>query len=241
MGVRGVPMLAFDTLNVSDKIKTVLNQYSVDFVFQPIFSRSNSRIGYEALMRPKGKNILDFIDEMQEKEKLHELELLTFFGATMAYKERNYNELLSINSFPSEAFSKEEALEYSLCFRPIKEKLIIEILEYTEEKQWTWEAKQEHINEYKGIEVALDDYGTGSNDINAVEYYQPQMIKIDRSLISDIDSDIEKQSKVLDLVKAMHERSVVVLAEGVETKEEYEWLLQAGADFFQGYYLGRPA
>lgn len=233
-------MLTFDTLDIKDNIKAVLSKYSVDFAFQPIFSRNRELIGYEALMRPVGKNILDFIEEMKDAGELHELELLSFFGATKAYKERNYTEMLSINSFPSEAFTKEEALEYSLCFRPIKEKLIIEILEYTEEKHWTWNAKREHIEEYKGIEVALDDYGTGSNDINAVDYYSPHMIKLDRSLIFDIDKDAVKQTKIKEIIKTMHNRAVVVLAEGIETKEEHDWLMQAGVDFFQGYYLGRP-
>ena len=117
-------MLSFETLNVSDEIKSVLTQYNIDFVFQPIFSRENVIIGYEALMRPEGKNILEFIEEMKSANKLHDLELLTFFGATLAYKQRNYNELLSINSFPEDAFTEDEALQYSLCFRPIKEKLI---------------------------------------------------------------------------------------------------------------------
>lgn len=233
-------MLSFETLNVDEKIKNVLNKYSVDFVFQPIYSREGNVVGHEALMRPEGKFILDFIDEMKEKDLLHELELLTFFGATLAYKQRKYDTLLSINSFPCEAFTKEEALEYSLCFRPIKEKLIVEILEYTEEKHWTWKAKREHIDSYRGIEVALDDYGTGSNDIKAVDYYQPQMIKIDRSLIQDIDKDKSKQKNIKELVKDMHSKMIAVLAEGIETKEEYDFLRKLEVDFYQGYYLCRP-
>lgn len=53
-----------------------------------------------------------FLD-MKEKEKLHDLELLSFFGATMAYRQRNYDKMLSINSFPEDCFSHEEALQYS--------------------------------------------------------------------------------------------------------------------------------
>lgn len=233
-------MLSFETLNVNEKIKSVLSQYKVDFVFQPIFSRFNDVIGYEALMRPEGKNIMDFIDEMKALDKLHDLELLTFFGATLAYRQRNYDVLLSINSFPEDAFSEEEALEYSLSFRPIKEKLIVEILEYTEEKNWTWELKKKHLNTYRGIEVALDDFGTGYNDDASVDYYNPNMIKLDRTLISGIDSDVEKQNNISALVKEMHDKKIVVLAEGVETKEEYDYLYSVDVDFFQGYYLGRP-
>ena len=234
-------MLDFSQLNVSDNIKKVLLKYRVDFVFQPIFVRSGELIGHEALMRPEGKNIMDFIEEMKEADKLHDLELLSFFGATMAYRQRGYDNLLSINSFPSESFSEEEALEYSLCFRPIKDKLIIEILEYTDEKHWTWDLKKQHINTYKGIEVALDDFGTGHNEDGAIDYYKPDMIKIDRSLISNIHEDKAKQEHLKSVLKLVKGSTIVVLAEGVETKEEYEYLLDQGINYFQGFYLGRPA
>ncbi len=234
-------MLDFEELNVSEDIKSVLRQYHVDFVFQPIFSKYGKIIGHEALMRPEGKNVLDFIDEMRAADKLHDVELLTFFGATMAYRQRGYDTLLSINSFPSDCFSHEEALAYSLCFRPIKDKLVIEMLEYTEEKHWTWDMKKQHVERYRGIEIAIDDFGVGNNDLATVDYYKPDMIKLDRSLISDIDVSKDKQDHVASLVDEMHRRSIVVLAEGVETKEEYNYLKDLDVDFYQGYYLGRPA
>lgn len=233
-------MLDFECLDVNETIKSVLRQFQVDFVFQPIYSRYGEIVGYEALMRPEGKRIVDFIEEMKQEDKLHELELLSFFGATLAYRQRGYDTLLSINSFPSECFSDEEALSYSLCFRPIKEKLIIEILEYTDEKHWTWEMKKRHVERYRGIEVALDDYGTGSNDQRAIEYYQPNMIKLDRSLISDIHQNKEKQENVKEILRKMHQKGIVVLAEGVETREEFDYLKSIRMDFYQGYYLGRP-
>lgn len=227
-------------LNVSNDIKEVLMKHDVYFAFQPIFSKEEEIIGYEALMRPSDKNVLEFIKEMQAENKLHELELLSFFGATMAYKERNYDALLSINSFPEDSFSLSEASEYSQCFRPIKEKLIIELLEYTEEKNWTWALKKQHIDTYKGIQLALDDYGTGNNDRAAVDFYNPNMIKLDRKLISGIDHDTVKQENIKAIVQDMHSNMIAVLAEGIETKEEYEYLKSIDIDFYQGYYLGRP-
>lgn len=63
-------MLAFDTLNVDDKIKSELMQFEIDFAFQPIFSREGDIVAYEALMRPEGRNVLDYIEEMRRKNKL---------------------------------------------------------------------------------------------------------------------------------------------------------------------------
>lgn len=234
-------MSIFDNPCISEKTKAILRKYDVDFVFQPICSRSESIVGYEALMRPKNMHILDFIEEMKKKEKLHDLEILTFFGATHAYKKRGYDTLLSINSFPTEIFTQEELIEYTECFEMPREKVIVEILEYADEKTWTWRSKSAQIDGNAGVEVALDDFGTGFNDKAAVDFYKPQMIKLDKSLIAGIDRDEGKQSYVRDLIKDMHKRMIVVLAEGIETKEEFEYLKELGADFFQGFFLGRPA
>ena len=234
-------MLSFDNLNVNDEIKNVLKQFRIDFVFQPIFNRSGDVMAVEALMRPEGSNILAFIDEMTAAGKLHELELVSFFGATMAYRQRGYDVALGVNSFPSECFTVEEAKAYSDCFKPIKDKLVIEILEYTEGEGWIWKSKHRHTKVYDGIRVALDDFGTGNNDVEAVKYYNPHTVKLDRSLISDINLHKDKQQNVADYVSWLHDMQVRVLAEGVETKEEYDYLYNLGVDLFQGYYLVRPA
>jgi len=226
---------------ISEVTKQLFKEYDIDFVFQPIFSRTGTIIGHEALMRPKGKFVLDFINEMKENKQLHELEILTFFGATHTYKKRGYDTMLSINSFPTEVFTVEELEEYTSGFEMPREKVIVEILEYSDEKNWTWSDKSRQIDKNTGVEVALDDFGTGFNDDAAVEYYKPQMIKIDRSLITDIDKDEKKQFHIKKLVEDMHSKMIVVLAEGIETLEEYEFLKAVGVDFFQGYYLGRPA
>jgi len=234
-------MSIFENKYLSENTGSILRKYDVDFVFQPIFSKFDTIVGHEALMRPKGKNILDFIEEMKANNRLHELEILTFFGETHAYKKRGYNTLLSINSFPTEIFTHEELIEYTKCFEMPREKVIVEILEYADEKNWTWIEKNIQIHANTGVEVALDDFGTGYNDEAAVEFYNPQMIKIDRSLITDIDKDENKQSYLKKLISDMHNRMIVVLAEGIETKEAYDYLKSNGVDFFQGFYLGRPS
>lgn len=234
-------MSAIANLNVCDEIKAVLEKYDVDFVFQPVYSKFETVVGHEALMRPNGKFVLDFIEEMKADNKLHELELLTFFGATNKYLERGYDTLLSINSFPTEVLTEDELLEYTRCFGMPRDRVIVEMLEYSDDRNWTWNTKKSQIEHNRGVELALDDYGTGFNDEAAVEYYRPDMIKVDRSLISGIDKDEEKQARIKKIIREMHDKLIVVLAEGIETEEEYKYLKDAGIDFFQGYYLGRPA
>lgn len=234
-------MSIFDNPYLTETVKSIIEKYEVDFVFQPIFSRVGTVFGYEALMRPKGKFVLDFIEEMKRDRLLHDLEILTFFGATYAYQQRGYDAILSINSFPTEIFTEEELVSYTKCFEMPREKVMVEILEYSDEKNWTWLSKSQQISRNSGVEVALDDFGTGYNDELAVEFYRPYMIKLDRSLVSDININVNKQDCVKRIIEDMHDRKILVLAEGIEKKEEYDYLMSNGVDFFQGYYLGRPA
>ena len=93
----------------------------------------------------------------------------------------------------------------------------------------------------KGIEVALDDFGTGYNDYSSLSLIDPDYIKIDRCMISDININPQKQEVFSKIIDMAHSLNIKVLAEGVETKEEYNYLRTSGAGLAQGYYLGRPA
>lgn len=234
-------MISFFQLPLNDEILEALAELEIDYVFQPIFYRDGKEIfAYEALMRPKHKTVLELIDEYTKEDKLHILEVATFFGAAQAYRDRGYIEPVCINSFPSESFTEEENRVFDEYFAEYIGRGIIEILEYPHISEKEWENKKKALDK-KGLPVALDDFGTGHNDESAVDYFEPSIVKLDRELISDIDRDEQKQKACLKHIKEFHKRGVKVLAEGVETKEEFEFLSKAGIDLFQGYYLARPA
>ena len=166
--------------------------------------------------------------------------MATFWGATQAYFLRGYKERLSLNSFPCECFSEEEVKVYRDYFGKDKNILIIESLEYPKfdlEKS----LKKRKVADIGDSELALDDYGVGINDLNMVDIMNPHIIKIDRSLLSGINLDPEKQTNCKDIIDKMHAIGKLVVAEGVETKEEFDYLVGLGADLFQGYYLAKPA
>jgi len=87
---------------------------------------------------------------------------------------------------------------------------------------------------------ALDDYGSGYNtEINLLELH-PYFIKVDISIVRDIDSDYNKQQIVNNIVTYAHKRDMLVVAEGLETAKELEMVLELGVDLLQGYFLARP-
>ena len=234
-------MIYYDHLNLSEEILKALAELNIDYVFQPIFESDGKTIyAREALMRPKEMSVTELIDVYTEKDELHTLEIATFFGAMQAYQLRGYTEKVAINSFPCESMSASEGKVFDDYFGDVKGKLIVELLEYPRFSLNHWIEKRDVVIDKNNI-VSLDDYGTGINDMDRVIFMQPGIVKLDRSLISDVDKDVYKQANVKEVIDMLHLMNKIVVAEGVETKEEFEYLKELGADLFQGYYLARPA
>jgi EAL domain-containing protein (putative c-di-GMP-specific phosphodiesterase class I) len=91
-----------------------------------------------------------------------------------------------------------------------------------------------------GVRLAIDDMGSGYANIRHVLKMKPNLVKIDASLISDIDKDAMKQAWLAGIMEFARLSSCVVLAEGVETHEELAVLNRLGVHFGQGFLLARP-
>jgi EAL domain-containing protein (putative c-di-GMP-specific phosphodiesterase class I) len=92
-----------------------------------------------------------------------------------------------------------------------------------------------------GFKTAIDDFGSGYSGLKLLVKYQPNYIKLDRDIISNIHNDCVKQSVFLGIRQICEPLSIEIVAEGVETADEYHWLNNAGISLFQGYYFARPA
>ena len=90
-------------------------------------------------------------------------------------------------------------------------------------------------------ELALDDYGSGYNSEIMLLELKPKYVKVDITIIRDIDTSIDKQRIVSNVVTYAHERDMLIIAEGVETTSEMKTLLGLDVDLLQGFYLARPA
>jgi len=234
-------MISYDHLPLSKDIIDNLSLLSLNFVFQPIFMKDGTTIyAREALMRPSDKTVVELINEYIGLKKLHILEIATFFGAVQEYISRGYTERVAINSFPSECFTEEEDKVFDECFGDYEGKGIIELIEYPELSIPKWLIKKDTF-ERKNLAVSLDDYGSGINDMGKVDLLNPSIVELNRALISEIDKDEKKQETCKRLIEELHVKGKTVVAEGIETKQEFDILVMLGADLFQGYYLGRPA
>ncbi len=233
-------MIYFEDLPLDEDILKALGELSINYVFQSIFYPDGKTIfAREALMRPLNMTVTELIEKYAKEDKLHVLEVATFFGAMQEYQLRGYTDRVCFNSFPSEAFTPDESRVFTEYYGDQTGLGIIEILEYPRIEKELAKYKSDVIRS-QDLWIAVDDFGVGLNDFDVVDMYDPHMVKIDRELLSDIDKHKDKQENVTGLLKKFHEKGIKVVAEGVETKEEFDWLVEAGADFFQGYYLHRP-
>ena len=93
----------------------------------------------------------------------------------------------------------------------------------------------------KGVRLAADDFGKAHSGFDRIMLLSPDIIKLDRELIREIDKHAHKKIYLEGLINAAHQCNTKILAEGVETKGELQILLDLGIDFYQGYLFHRPA
>lgn len=93
----------------------------------------------------------------------------------------------------------------------------------------------------EGARVALDDLGAGHTSLTYLAELRPDLVKLDRDLVRGLHGDDPRVPLVSALVRYAHDLGIQVVAEGIETGEELRMVVDLGADYAQGYFLGRPA
>ena len=92
-----------------------------------------------------------------------------------------------------------------------------------------------------GVKIVIDDFGAGQSSLIYVKRFPIDTVKIDRSLIHDVSVDETATAVVSYIINLAHTLKLEVVAEGVETEEQYAFLRLTGCDRMQGYLFGRPA
>jgi EAL domain-containing protein (putative c-di-GMP-specific phosphodiesterase class I)/CheY-like chemotaxis protein len=91
-----------------------------------------------------------------------------------------------------------------------------------------------------GFRIAVDDLGAGYAGLTSFAQLRPDIVKIDMTLVRDVDREPTKERLVRSLTELCREMKVLAVCEGVETRAELETLLRVGCDYFQGYHFARP-
>ena len=224
----------------------LLDKNLFTYHFQPIVSSSTGEIvAYEALMRTKGNialNPLQILNCAKNFGRLYDIEKATLKN-TLKYLSKHQldfeNRRLYINSISSHALDDKDFYAIVNDYGELLEKVVIEMTEQTEISEDDLDRIRVRL-EKNNMSLAIDDYGTGYSNTSNLLRYDPEVVKIDRSLISGIDQNSKAQKIVSKMVEYFHSSGYTALAEGVETSEELKTMIYFGVDLIQGYYVSKP-
>ncbi|MBN1932267.1 MAG: EAL and GGDEF domain-containing protein [Desulfobacterales bacterium] len=231
--------------------KWICRLNKLDFAFQPIVNiYTGNAFGFEALLRyhtSAGFVSIDHIfDQAYEQGLLHQVDLYLrqkAFIKFAKFKKKSHIKLFynldsrlfdSKDYIPGNTFGLLKKYGYSLddvCF------------EISEKHQFHNNIDVSKILEAyrcQGYKIAVDDFGTGFSGLQLLYYAEPDYIKIDRFFIQNMENDPKKRLVVSTIVNFAHFAGSLVLAEGVETRDEYSQCKEIGCDMIQGYFVQRP-
>lgn len=231
-------------ISIASNFGYALSNGKIKVAYQNIYNLKTGKIhGSELLARwiiHQDNQIYpnNFIPVIEKTELIGEL---TKFIIDTAIDSDNENTILSIN-FSSKDF-KEEKVDYLITNIRDKNinprKLQIEITEEVLIDGSEALRYMELLREY-GILIAIDDFGTGYSSYQSLAELPIDVIKIDKSIIQKVSSNMISKSLVKSIVDFCQGNCITTVAEGVETKEMLDICNEIGIDYLQGYYFHKP-
>jgi len=238
---------AEQNINILNLVKCTLGNDKVISLFQPIINNKTKEIEkYESLVR--------IIDENNQI-------VSPFFFLEVARKGMYYSSLTSKilkNSFEAlnlttkditinlsaydieKEHTRNEIYNYLDRFHNDAHRLVFELLE--SEEVVDFNIIKDFIKYVKsyGVKIAIDDFGSGYSNMKRLIKYDPDIIKIDGSLVKDLEFDKKSLSIIKGFLSFAKEQNIQTVAEFVENENIYLILRDLGVDYSQGYYFGKP-
>ena len=237
-------------VNAALELDQIIKNQDISIVFQPIIKLKNGEIiGYEALSRGPANSPLHYPDKLfaaaEDNNRPWDLESLCRIKAIEKSGGLHKNKFLFLNVdpliFKDDKFKIGFTKEFLSKNNMSPDSIIFEITEKTaiEDYKSFRVALNNYVNQ--GYKIAIDDTGAGYSGLKTLAETKPHYIKIDMELVRDIDKDTFKQEIMKTFVSLSNATNMKLIAEGVETKEELETLINLGVYAGQGYYILRPA
>jgi EAL domain-containing protein (putative c-di-GMP-specific phosphodiesterase class I)/DNA-binding NarL/FixJ family response regulator len=225
-----------------NQIRLAVQGRGLHMVFQPILELGTGRVaGLEALARfdaePQRPPDV-WLDEARSLGLLRDLEMAAVRLAIAHIGRIPHDAFLSVNVSPATA-SSEPFLE-TVCAVP-GDRLVLEVTEHARVDDYdALKAALRGLREC-GARLAIDDAGAGFASLQHIVRLAPNFIKLDITLTHEIDVDPIRRALATALISFASDTGAAIIAEGIETRAEFDVLRALGASYGQGYYLARPA
>ena len=242
----GLDKLTLEERIELEQVEKIIDGNLLTYHFQPIVSAVDGSIySYEALMRPVGAPLISpyhILKYAALTNRLIDIERATLMNVlTLIDKETEkfHGKMVFINSIPNIVLSAEDDAVISSLLVKHSDTAVIEMTEQAAPDDEQIERLKSHYRTLN-VRIAVDDYGTGYSNVKNLLEYTPNYVKIDRSLLSEIQNSQKKRHFVRDIIEFCHDNGILALAEGVETSDELRTVILLGIDLIQGYYTARP-
>ncbi len=220
--------------------------FDFSFAYQPIVDyRARAVFAHEALVRGiNGESAASVLARVNDKNR-YTFDQSCRVNAVKGAAQLGIKELLSINFLPNAVYEPAACIrstfEAAQKYNFPKERIIFEVVEGENVSD-----RPHLINifeDYKrfGFTTAIDDFGAGYAGLNLLADFQPDIVKIDMDLVRNINDSKPKQAIVEGIVHICRQLNIKVLAEGIETKAERDFLVGSGITLLQGYLFCKPA
>ena len=233
------------TRKISD-LKALLREGAVFMEYHPIIVTATEEIyGYEALARGRRTGLRSpevLLEVASEANLLWELSRLLRKRAVQGIvRDLREGQLLFLNVDPHD-FSDPEFRDLTpeSLGMDQPDRLVLEITERTAISDYPQFQEYLRVFRERGFRFAVDDAGSGYAGLGSIANLEPDYIKLDISLISNIDTNFLKQNLVETLVNFAENHGAKVVAEGVERREEFETVRQIGVHLTQGFLFHKP-
>ena len=228
-------------------VKKAIVESKIISYFQPIINNKTKKIDkYESLVRliDENENVIPPAQFLNTSKKGKYYSQITSIVLDNSFKAlRNTDKEISINISTIDIESRSTCKKLFLLLEEHKDyahRVVLELLEDEEAKDFN--IIKSFIVQVKalGVRIAIDDFGSGYSNFKRLLSYQPDIVKIDGSLIQDVVSDSFSRSTVETIVLFAKAQNIKIIAEFVENEEIFNLLCTLGVDYSQGYYFGKP-
>ena len=233
-----------------ETINQIIKEQNIRLLAQPIFEVATNQIkAYEVLTRgPKETDLespLVLFSVARQMGKLYELEKIVLEKTFKQISENESSQNVFINFTPLTLGDPRFVEDLQAMLKKYKgvspKQVVLEVTEQDPILNKDEFNRNIFLLRELGFRLAVDDTGIGYSTLHSILEIGPEIIKIDRSVIQDIDSNKVKESMLKGLLLIARESGSAVIAEGIESKGEAMVLSKNNVDFAQGYFYAKPA
>lgn len=217
---------------------------SLWMAFQPVISMKKRTIfGYEALVRtdePTLASPSDLLSAAERLKRLHELGrvIRARVAAAILHAPSDVKILMNLHSLD---LNDDQLYNTAAPLSEVASRVVLEITERASLDEVRDARGRIAALRRMGFMIAVDDLGAGYAGLSSFTQLEPEIVKLDMSLVRGIVDQPRKQSVILSMTKLSEELGMLVVTEGVETRQESEVLFSLGCDLVQGYLFAKPA